>query len=204
MQVRALFLGSLVAGCAPLGQGIQIGQEAGCGHLTASTHLLEEVTPLGISAADFFEAHPSHTGTLLWADGGSTTVDLTLSYDGELASEDDDILYQTGDELSCPDRLLTNAMLTLQTQDGALDETLQGEILIEGLDSGSFSGDRTGDTLQGTLDLSRFVTIPSLRSALVYVLLDVTAAGYRGTIEVNPQDEQSDDEDGPLHDVATF
>lgn len=165
--------GSDTAG--PLGQptltGGQTGGEAGlnCSSDVAITRLYgDEASPLGFTAADVLAAVPERsTASLTWSDGATSVLSVELAGDGSAGYAE---------------RCAANAVavrLQLQSADGALDETLHGEVFARAPERAWLTIEVPIADVQssGLQSRARAVGAHSIEFAVV-----LTSAGASGTI----------------------
>lgn len=147
-----VFGGGALAGCDPDStdrQGIQIGQESGCGYESESIEV-DASGPEGVAAVDLFPAGGFATAPLLDT-AGTPIATVTLEGAPQRAS----LLASEGE--GCPSEVLqVEASFTWTTDDGRFDETFEAVFTVtkrEAFVESAFPlDDGTRMTLAFTLD----------------------------------------------------
>jgi hypothetical protein len=206
-----------LVGCdSPQGGG-QIGGEktAGCYELVSTPLGLDEVSPLGFSAADALPTiEGARTETLLWAKGGDTVLSLEALYvggDTRFVESEYRSYGQTGAPvLDCPPAIEIDLDLDFATADGAFAETWQGTARAESAQSATFFHDLDLDALAGTYQVTE---VEPADFDAVSVFASVVFSGQSVSGSLSGQATFSDgerpgDDDGSVSaqgfEVATF
>jgi hypothetical protein len=185
--------------CTPVGDGNQTGEVApiccDCGERTDLGY--DEVSPGGFSGREVAESGAIQ-GDLSWIDGGEATLEVSLSADEESST----VFWLEPDEPACEPFLSVPVWLQVTTDDGDLAESLRTELTATAADRYSVWTDTYGDSLQGDLDLERFVEgiDPSVARVFFHVERGAVASG---SIELDPQDEADDSWEG-AQPIATW
>lgn len=172
----------------PLTPGNQTGQFTGwccdCGERTYLAR--DEAGPGGFTAVDVFAGFAAFDGTVSWIDGVQDSIHVAITEDEESTGNIRWIDAQEGD---CEPYLDVPVWLTVTTGDGSLDAVQRANVTAYAADRGKTGADWYGDTLGGTLDLTRFVDPVNPGDARVFFFLELDEAGARGNVELDPQNE---------------
>jgi hypothetical protein len=189
-----------VAGCEAPGDGNQTGEVAAtcceCGERTPLS--LDEPGPGGFSGQDAVSSGPLE-GQVSWIDGVQDTIRFAFVADEESTGN---LSWTEPDEPACEPFLTVPIWLEVTTDDGALAESLRTELLATAADRYIVRIDQYGSSLQGTLDLERFVPGLDPEVARVFFQLEREAVAS-GNIDLDPQDELDDSWDG-AQPIATW
>lgn len=130
---------------------------------TVTDVAFDEVTALGFAAdAVVALADGAHAETMRWASGDSSPLAVTVTVGTTARMVDSEAVYPPGTTvdigLYCEDRVELDATLQLVSDDGLLDETLEGALVsIDGL-SALFYATLEPDGLGGSLQMDDFMT----------------------------------------------
>lgn len=142
---------------------------------------VEQDSPLGFAARDINTlTSGDHDATLTWAQGGTTGLRVRATYaDGDIryieraleGGGDAELTDTAGADELCPDTLEIDIDLTLETDDGALDEKWAATLVATAADSAAFSYTFDPLDLNGTYDVATDLDVTD------YDTLEGVAAG---------------------------
>ncbi|MDP2306537.1 MAG: hypothetical protein Q8P18_10990 [Pseudomonadota bacterium] len=145
---------------------------------------LDEVTPLGFSAADVL-AHlaPQEDAALRWADGTVTDLSLDFAPGTTARFVDGTVEPPTSGApmpeiaIVCDDYIEVDVAIGFATADGEFAEQLKSRIRAITADTGVIDAALALDALVGTFDLAPFVEAESWDDLTAWVHVDLTSDG---------------------------
>jgi hypothetical protein len=202
-------------GCDSPQSGGQIGGEktSGCYELVSTPLALDEVSPLGFSAADALASiEGPRTETLLWAKGGDTVLSLDALYvGGETRFVESEFRAYGEDgapQLDCPPAIEIDLDLGFDTADGALVETWRGTARAEATDRATFWHELDLEALIGTYQVTE-VDPAEYDAVSVYASIVFNGQSVSGSLTgLGEISDRGDDPEGSvsaeLFEVASF
>lgn len=127
---------------------------------TKTVLTLDEASALGYSAQSILEQFEgTYTEPMTWTDGGGSDVTVSLTYEGgnlyfvdaELEEMKEGEIYNDI-YIECPDFMLVEASLTVNSEDGRLAESADVSLLSYNGEAAHALFSRTPEALQGTLE----------------------------------------------------
>lgn len=181
-----------LSACAP-SDGGQVGEETiGCLPVDTQALALDETSPIGFSPMQVLElVDGSHAAPLRWANGSETVLTTSFSYASEANYQDREWIDDStlggpqpepapADLGDCPDIVELSMTVTMQTDDGALNESWTIALQAVSADSSGFYRDIDG--VQGTLDIDSYAPAGDFDSKHAFLNFSITAAGVSGEI----------------------
>ncbi len=178
--------------CAP-DDGGQVGEETiGCLPVETQTLALEETSPLGFTPMQVLDlVDGSHTAPLRWDDGSETVLTTSFSYASEANYQDREWVDDSdlggpepapapADIGDCPDIVELSMTVTMQSADGALNETWTIALQALTADYSIFYQDL--DALQGTLDIDSYAPAGNFDTRRAFLDFSITPTGVSGEI----------------------
>ncbi len=155
---------------------------------TATVVALDEVTPLGRSAADILAGIPASEQTSFeYADAPESALDLGFTAGSEARFVDSEAVYPEGGEqidiaVICEDRIEIDGVLAFSTADGVFAETLdvvltssaEGTGIYESLDL---------ENMGGSFDILDFVSTPGVTDLGAWISVTFVDGHSSGVVE---------------------
>lgn len=163
LRLAALALALALPACSDPQSGGQIGGEkvSGCYEVTGTVIALDEVSPLGFSAADALATNieGDRTETMLWAKGGDTVLSLGVIHGGgETRFVESEYRAYGGDAEPamdpCAAAIEIDIDVSFATADGAFAESWSGIVRAEAADRAAFWYDLDLGALAGTYQVT--------------------------------------------------
>lgn len=180
-----------------------LAEGGGCDE-TSSVLALDEVSTLGFSANDLIQlAAGTHQETLLYQDGTTTGLTLTLEYlDGEVRFVDSEPAEsESGQEADliapyCEDRLEVAVRVTFATDDGAFNEQWQDVLSATTVDSATVNATFSPTGLTGSYVLEVPADSQDYDEAKLFIDATFTAGATQGTVDAQVSGSNEDTADG--------
>ena len=178
--------------CAP-SDGGQVGEETiGCLPVETQALTLEQTSPIGFSPMQVLDlVDGSHTAPLRWADGSETVLTTSFTYASEANYQDREWVDDNNsggpepapapaDLGDCPDIVELSMTVTMQSADGALNESWTIALEATTADSSAFY--QALDAVQGTLDIDSYAPAGNFDSKRAFLDFSIEASGVSGEI----------------------
>ncbi len=188
ISLKCLFLLSIgLFACSP--DNGQVGEETlTCRVISTQNISLEENTSANFSAMDILLfSEGSHQAELQWADSSTSTLTLNLDSVGGPTLLTREWLDEDGNTspfenlANCPTQIEIIMMATLQTEDGALDESWTVRLLAEDASEARFS--RTLTTINGSLNIASYAPEGDYNNHQAFLSLRLHPDGMDGAID---------------------
>jgi hypothetical protein len=191
----------VLAGCtAPSDDSSDLGDQTGDPAAVACTGTetyltLDETSPLGFSGQDLLEnVAATHTVTLNWTDGTSSSLELDLEHDSTFQDNGQVIYFENEtDHSSCYSELYVPVQLSLVTSDGLLNELAIDYLLATEATEGVFYFIDSADYMGGSIDLSDWTDKYDAATTQVIYEASFAPAGSTGDVRVWTQDGETTD-----------
>lgn len=189
-----------LVGCAL--DGGQSGEEgARCEASSSTTLARDEVSPLGFTPAEVLAfTEGTHVGELVWADGPTTDVTVSVTFEGgSIAFVDYEVVTDDGAEpaaeIGCADLVEVEERVAVVSADGAFDESFT--VVLGAASADAMTGVHALDDVNGTFTVGDHVDVSDYDAVSAWLDLRFDASGSsgtvaaQGTIEGDPDDPES-------------
>lgn len=174
--MRTWWVWTVLVGCAGKTKGDTVGEGSSCDE-TRAPLALDEVSPLGFSAAELLARLPaSETVPLTYSDASVT--ELTLTYAPAASAEFVDLEPKPSDGsietlmyAVCEDLVEVGVDVTLSTADGLFDEALEAPLRAMALDTASMRAELPLDAMGGTFSIDAFTDETAYTDASAWALI---------------------------------
>lgn len=135
---------------------------------------LDEVTPIGVTAAEVIARIPTHQDAdFTYADTTSTTIALDFTVGTSATFTDLEAVYPEGNTtdigILCDDVITVPVALAFATADGVFDEALSREVNATEEDPGSLRSELELDALGGTFVIDDYTDITDYDEARLFL-----------------------------------